>query len=63
MFRQPIETGPEIRAASAHWIESDLLTGCIDIDPVDTGIEVEHMDTLRPLSFEDGTDLRLEERE
>src|SRR6266851_554485 len=59
----PIETWPEIRAASTDGIEAYLLASRVDIDLVHAGVEVEYMHALGPLSFEDGADFRLEERE
>ena len=58
---EPVEARAEFGASSADWIEMKHLTGRVGIDLVNLGVEVENMHPLRPLAFEDRTDLRLEE--
>ena len=60
MLTDPVEARTEIGAASAYWFEMKHLTGRVGIDLVNLGVEVENMHPLRPLAFNDGTDLRLE---
>jgi hypothetical protein len=57
---EPVEAGTELCAAATDWFEMEHLTGHVGIDLVNIGVEVENMHPLRPLAFEDGTDLRLE---
>jgi hypothetical protein len=61
MLMEPVEARTEIGATSADWIEVKHLTGHVGIDLVNLGVEVENMHPLRPLAFNDGTNLRLEE--
>jgi hypothetical protein len=56
----PVEARTEIGATSAYWFEMEHLTGHVGIDLVNLGIEVENMHPLRPLAFNDGTNLGFE---
>src|ERR1039458_9908327 len=61
MLIEPVEAWTKFSASAAYWFEMEHLTGHVGIDLVNLGVEVENMHPLRPLAFNDGTDLRLEE--
>lgn len=60
MLLEPIETWTEVGSAAANRIEVDRLAGFVRLHLLYLRIEVENMDTLRPLTFENRTHLRLE---
>ena len=55
-----LEYGCEIRAAAAHRRECHRFTTGLDIAAVDEGVEVEQVDLLRPVLFNQGIDLACE---
>ena len=61
MLIDPVEARAKFGATSAYWFEMEHLTGHVGNDLVNLGVEVENMHPLRPLAFNDGTNLCLEE--
>jgi hypothetical protein len=61
VLAEPVEAGTEVSAASADWVEMERLSGRLGIDLVNLSVKVEDMHTLKPLAFEDGMHLSLEE--
>ena len=53
MLVQPVEAGTEVCASAANWIEMNLLASLIGFDFVYLGVEVQDMNALWPLAFED----------
>ena len=61
VFLKPVETGTEVCASAADRIEMDLFSGLIGFNFVNLGVEVQDMNALWPLAFEDRADLSLKE--
>jgi hypothetical protein len=53
VFLKPIEARTEVCASAADGIEMNLLTGLIGFNLVNLRVEVEDVNALWPLSFED----------
>jgi len=61
MLLQPLETWRKICTASAHGIEMNGLAGLEGIHFVYLGVEVQNVNALRPLPFENRADLSFKE--
>jgi hypothetical protein len=61
VFLKPIEARTEVCASAANWIEMNLFPGLIGLHFVNLGVEVQDVDALWPLAFEDRADLSLKE--
>jgi hypothetical protein len=53
MLVQPVKAWTEVCASAANGIEMNLLSGLIGFNFVYLGVEVQDVNTLWPLSFED----------
>jgi len=58
MFIQPVEAWTEVGPSAADGIEMDLLSGLICLHFVYLCVEVQNVNALRPLAFEDRANLR-----
>src|ERR1700722_17611428 len=58
---EPLEARSELRASAANWIKRDPLSGFEGFDLMNDRIEVEDIDALRTLAFEDRANLGFEE--
>src|ERR1035437_7401276 len=61
MFRSPVEARTEVCASAANGIEMNLLSGLIGFNFVFLCVEVQDMNALWALAFEDRADLSLKE--
>ena len=59
MLIQPVEAWTEVRPAAADGIEMNLLTGLLGFHFVYFSVEVQDMNALRPLAFDDRANLSL----
>jgi hypothetical protein len=57
MLDQPVEAWTEVGPSAANGIEMNLLTGLIGLHFVYLCVEVQDMNALRPLAFEDRANL------
>jgi hypothetical protein len=63
MLIQPIEAWAEVGPSAANGGKRDWLTCLIEFGLLNFGVEVENVHRVRPLAFDDRTDLRLEKPE
>ena len=59
MLKQPVKAWAEVRPSSPNGIEVNLLTGLIGFHFVYFSVEVQDMNALRPLAFDDRANLSL----
>jgi hypothetical protein len=57
MLNQPVEAWTEVRPSAANGIEMNLLSSLIGLHCVHFCVEVQDMNALRPLAFEDRANL------
>jgi hypothetical protein len=61
VFLKPIEARTKVCSSSANGIEVNLLSGLIGFNFVNLGVEVQDVNALWALAFEDRADLSLKE--
>jgi hypothetical protein len=61
MLEQPVKAGTEIGSSSANRIEMNLLTSLIGLHFVYLCVEVQDVNALWPLAFEDRANLGFKE--
>src|ERR1700737_3355956 len=61
MLFEPLEARPKLRASAPHWFEQYAFPCFEGLNPMHDRVEVEHVDALRSLAFEDRAHLGLEQ--